>query len=286
MMKEKGMNQMIGNKIGEGGCSEVYVWDTNQKIIKVGKNNTSFEAMEREFQNNQIAWENGISAPRPYELLEINGRPGIVFERIYGESLMERYFKTFIQSSVTGTSREELIDDNVRITARILSDIHSKTHLSLPPQREMLKDFIRAPHYLTSAEKDQIIEELDRLPMKQQLCHGDPNPGNMMIREDKVVLIDWMNASNGNPEADLAEYTIMIRYAILPPNLPNDAILFFDSIRERMLHVFWEEYNRYSAITYDEVEKWILPIAARKLCADGISEEEKELLLKEIRSRL
>ncbi|OMF24163.1 aminoglycoside phosphotransferase [Paenibacillus sp. FSL H8-0548] len=280
------MDRMIGLKIGEGGCSEVYEWDNNQTIIKIGKNNTSFDAMKKEFHNNQIVWGNGLPSPRPYEFLDIDGRPAIVFERIYGVSLMERYFKVFMQPSSEEANKEKKIDEIVRMTAQVLSDIHSRSNLSLPPQREMMKYSIQAPLYLTLAEKDQIIEHLDRLPMKQQLCHGDPNPGNMMIQGDEVVLIDWMNASIGNPEADLAEYVIMIRHAILPPRVPNDAVLFFDSIRERILQVFWEEYNRSSEITCKEVEEWVLPIAARKLCADGISEAEKELLLTEIRSRL
>ncbi|CAM4442637.1 hypothetical protein PAXY110619_15315 [Paenibacillus xylanexedens] len=65
-----------------------------------------------------------------------------------------------------------------------------------------------------------MIAQLDQLPMKQQLCHGDPNPGNILLRDHDAIIIDWNNASTGNPEADLAEYIIMIRYAILPPHLP------------------------------------------------------------------
>lgn len=74
--------------------------------------------------------------------------------------------------------------------------------------------------YLSQAEKAAVIAQLDQLPMKQQLCHGDPNPGNILLRDHDAVIIDWNNASTGNPEADLAEYIIMIRYAILPPHLP------------------------------------------------------------------
>jgi hypothetical protein len=41
-----------------------------------------------------------------------------------------------------------------------------------------------------------------------------------------------------------------------------------------------------SLLSYEEIDPWITPIAARKLIADAISEEEKMLLVKEIRSRL
>ncbi|WP_251409648.1 MULTISPECIES: hypothetical protein [Paenibacillus] len=47
-----------------------------------------------------------------------------------------------------------------------------------------------------------------------------------------------------------------------------------------------DEYNKLSGITYDEVAPWIIPVAARKLSVDGIGEEEKILLVQEIRRNL
>jgi aminoglycoside phosphotransferase (APT) family kinase protein len=107
-----------------------------------------------------------------------------------------------------------------------------------------------------------------------------------MIRDGKAVIIDWMNASIGNPEADLAEYVVMIRFAILPSYLPNELNVYFNSNRESIIKVFIDEYTSLSGITNDEVDAWIIPIAARKLSADAISEEEKTLLVNEIRIRL
>ncbi|QYR19260.1 hypothetical protein KZ483_15040 [Paenibacillus sp. sptzw28] len=47
-----------------------------------------------------------------------------------------------------------------------------------------------------------------------------------------------------------------------------------------------EEYERLSGIGYKDIEPWIAPVAARKLAADAISVEEKNLLVNEIRRRL
>ena len=95
-----------------------------------------------------------------------------------------------------------------------------------------------------------------------------------------------MNASIGNPEADLAEYIIMIRFAILPINIPSEMADYFNSIREEIIKVFIDEYTKISDITCEEIDAWITPIAARKLSADGIIEDEKKLLVDEIRRRL
>lgn len=279
------MNRMIGKKIGEGGCSEVFEWGGPHQIVKIGKANTSFEDMRKEFTNTLIVWENGLPAVRPLEFLEVDGSPAIVFERINGVSLLERFLHQMLQSqgvAVNGDFKK----DSIYATARLLNDVHRMSNLNLPPQREMLIQSIRPPQYLSSSEKEEVIKRLLRLPMKSKVCHGDPNPGNIIISEGKAVFIDWMNASIGNPEADAAEYILMVRYAVLPEHLPTFATKAFDNIREKIVSVFCEEYCQLSGITYEEIDEWIVPVAARKLCADAISEEEKRILLTEIRSRL
>lgn len=90
-----------------------------------------------------------------------------------------------------------------------------------------------------------------------------------------------MNASIGNPEADLAEYMIRIRHGVLPSELPSTVLEFFEPLRESIIHVFMEEYTKLSGITYEDVYPWLVPVAARKLAADAISEEEKSLLVQE-----
>ncbi|CAH8706043.1 phosphotransferase [Paenibacillus thiaminolyticus] len=281
------MDSKLGIKIGEGGCSEVFAWEDDSKLVKVAKANTDIEAMRREFHNNQMAWEYGLPVARPYELVEIDGRPGIVYERIYGESIMERFVKQVLEPAQTARTTGIPEGENIRFTARALYEIHQAA-IQLPSsQRSTMKYSIQSVDYLTLAEKEAVIGLMDGLPLKQQLCHGDPNPNNILIRNDgKAVVIDWMNASIGNPEADLAEYMIMIRYAVLPSELPSSIAEFLDLMRDAIIDIFMDEYTRLSGITYEDVYPWLVPVAAQKLSADAISEEEKSLLVQEIRRSL
>lgn len=280
------MGQELGKKIGEGGCSEIYEWMDDSRIIKIAKNNTSFHAMKREYENNLLAWENDLPVAKPYDFIEIDGRPGIIFKRIYGETLMERFIKKImIQKNMIQSVQEER---DIRLTARLLNKIHKKTNIKLKSfQRDSIKYSINSVDYLKKEDKEKVISILDKLPKKEVLCHGDPNPGNILVEENnEVVIIDWMNATIGNPEADLAEYIIMIRYAILPSDIPEKVSVQFDLIREEIIKIFIDEYTKLSGITYDEVRPWIVPIAARKLSADAISEDEKKLLVEMIRSEI
>lgn len=275
------MTITLGNKIGEGGCSEVFEIGDNQ-IIKLVKENTSIEAAKREYLNNFIAWECGLPVPQPFDLIEVDGRPGIIVERILGETIMERIIKQAIYN-------DEIIRDDIRLTAQQLYNVH-KTLIAghdLPKQKNVIKSNILSVNYLTAHEKESVISLIDSLPTSQRMCHGDPNPGNIIIQNDgNAVLIDWSNATVGNPEADIAEYVLMVRYAILPAHFREDIRHEFEFIREKLINIFMDEYTKLSGITYDDVVPWLTPIAARKLSADAVSDLEKEKLLEEIRRTL
>lgn len=280
------MTNAAGRKLGEGGCAEVFEWEDGSKIVKLAKPNTSSAALQREWKHCRAAWECGLPVPEPFGLVTVEGRPGIVFERIYGDSILNR-----IVSKTVGLNKREialdLLEDHLhaRITARLLYQIHTNS-VRLSCQREKIRNDIRRAPSLTKPEIETLIAQLDQLPIKQQLCHGDPNPGNILLRDHDAFIIDWNDASTGNPEADLAEYVILIRYAVVPPYLPAELSVFLDTTRETTISLFLEEYERLSGIGYADIEPWIAPVAARKLSADATSEAEKALLLDEIRRRI
>ncbi|WP_440114157.1 phosphotransferase family protein [Paenibacillus sp. QZ-Y1] len=281
------MVHRLGNKIGEGGCAEVFEWEDGSKIVKLAKPNTITAALEAELHHCRMASACGLPVPKPYDLVTVEGRAGIVFERIDGETIMHRFVDRAVEQSRMQKPLDVTEDFvNARITAQLFHQIHSHSVDHMPSQRDNVKHNIVEAQYLSEAEKAAVIAQLDQLPMKQQLCHGDPNPGNILLRDNDAVIIDWNNASTGNPEADLAEYIIMIRYAILPPHLPHEATVVLDATREASIQVFMEEYEKLSGIGYADVEPWIAPVAARKLIADAISDAEKTLLMNEIRRRI
>ncbi|MDT9721681.1 aminoglycoside phosphotransferase family protein [Paenibacillus sp. ClWae2A] len=281
------MVHRLGNKIGEGGCAEVFEWEDGSKIVKLAKPNTITAALEAELHHCRIASACGLPVPKPYDLVTVKGRSGIVFERIDGETIMKRFVDQSVEQSRIQAPLDVGIDFvNARITAQLFHQIHSHAVSNMPSQRENIKHNIVEAKYLSEAEKAAVIAQLDRLPMRQQLCHGDPNPGNILLRDHDAVIIDWNNASTGNPEADLAEYIIMIRYAILPPHLPHEATVVLNATRDYSIGVFMEEYEKLSGIGYADIEPWIAPVAARKLIADAISDAEKTMLVDEIRRRL
>ncbi len=274
----------IGRKIGEGSNSEIFEYENDNKIIKLAKPNTNKVTIQREFNNSLIVSKVGLPVPKPYQVVEINERPGIVFERIYGVPIKQLLFENLF-NLLNGNEQQDSWDVITSI-ARILSEVHQISNDELPSQRDSIKYQILRVDYLSNSEKNAVIGMLERLPIDNKICHGDPNPDNILVSNEKIVLIDWNDTTKGNPEADIAEFVIMIKFAILPADIPQEIVRIFDSLRESIIEVFMDEYTRLTGITYDDIDPWIAPIAARKLSADAISEEEKQLLTNEIRLRL
>ena len=47
-----------------------------------------------------------------------------------------------------------------------------------------------------------------------------------------------------------------------------------------------DEYEKLSGLTYDEVQPWLVPVAARKLLADAITEDEKKIIVEMFRNNI
>ncbi|MCZ8517015.1 hypothetical protein O9H85_32605 [Paenibacillus filicis] len=92
----------------------------------------------------RIAWDCGFPVPQPFEMVNIEGRSGIVFERIYGELIMKRFIDRAIEQSKPQQQLnvfDEYIDS--RITARLLYQIHTHSVPNMPSQRKNIKHDIR-----------------------------------------------------------------------------------------------------------------------------------------------
>lgn len=278
------VDKRIGRVIGEGACSEVFAWEDGEKVLKLGKEGLDPQALVREWQNTKIAWDLGLAAPRPYEMVEIEGRTGIVFSRVDGETAMELLLKG--EPPGSGGEGPAAV---LRAIARALHEIHSRSADGLRPQGDVIAYAVRRADLLTAAEKEAVLDRLNALcaaPAPKRFCHGDPNPGNFVFHEDRVTAIDWMDASLGDPAADLADWVAMLRFMVPRPEWPPHVAELLSTNREWILQEFLSEYQRISGIGFDRVEPWIVPMAARRLSFVALSIEEKQQLAAEIRRRL
>lgn len=161
-------------------------------------------AVEDEFKLLQITHGLGLATPRPYYFDpsgHIFPRPYLVIEYIEGQP-------EFAPADLTGFTLQ---------LATHLAKIHrvdgSRPGLSFLPQP--VKGFTanfgqRSPSVDPTLDERRIRETLAAVwPLPQRnapvLRHGDFWPGNILWRDDRLAaVIDWEDASLGDPLADLA----------------------------------------------------------------------------------
>ena len=155
-----------------------------------------------------------VPAPSVIDLIQIDGRNAIVFERIEGRSMWEH-----------------MLEDPKRIPqlALTLVDTHRRIFEAGPP--DGLDGLIdRMQRKLADVEQisdDDRLEsgELARsLPKGAALLHGDLHPGNVLIGADGPVVIDWFDASIGHPVGDIVRSSLLMRPTGGrgdPPHLPG-----------------------------------------------------------------
>mgnify|MGYP003307758791 CR=1 FL=1 len=159
------------------------------------------EYVRHEFRNATEAKALGIRTPQAHEINVLDGREGIVYDRIIGEELSYR----MKMSGETWVS--VWMDKFVGFHKQLLQ---YKTNDAMN-----YKDFLK----MFGTDKETIAK-IDLLPDDNCFIHGDFHLGNVMIDEfDDLVLVDMMNVCKGPALYDIARTYFLLSYDI---NVQNE----------------------------------------------------------------
>jgi uncharacterized protein (TIGR02172 family) len=262
----------LGEFIARGRQAEVLAWEDSaapQKVLKLFFPQWGRETVQWELSLARAVASTFGDAPAVFgDIVEHDGRLGIVYERVDGVSMID------VLSSKPWRARS---------LGRRLAEIHTQMHRSKPPGLPLLKDRfarrINLADLLSADEKARSLRLLEALPDSDALFHGDFHPGNVIFRgrdEASPAVIDWPNSATGDPLADVAQTRMLlsIGWRALPGRR--------DRFLARWLTAF---FNRSYTARYCEVTgaspaaiaRWGTVVAAARL-TDNIPQERKQLL--------
>jgi aminoglycoside phosphotransferase (APT) family kinase protein len=246
--------------LAEGREAEVFEWGDG-KVLRLMREGEPREQMERGVAAMRAAEACGVPVPHVDEVVVVDGRPGVVMDRIDGQDLM----------TVLGSRPWTVVR-----AARDLGSLHAQLHDTVaPPELVSLRDHARRrieDSILPATLIRFAIGALDELPDGDRLLHGDYHPGNVLFGSSGPVIIDWTNATRGDPAADVARTRLMLRVGDLPPG--SSALLRrVDRLgRGYFAWAYLRSYRKHAPMDDALLDRWEVVRAADRI-SEGIEPE-------------
>jgi hypothetical protein len=174
-----------------------------------------------EFERARAIRAAGAPCPAVHGMVEVDGRTGVVFDRLAGPSLLAQRGAAFT-------------------LAHLQADLHDLPSPVLPQLADTLASW-----------------GLDGIEPGRSLFHGDLHPGNVLRHEDGWQVIDWSNGHLAPPAADVACSVLAIGYRGLRG---ADASLDVHRRRVRAAERYLDAYRALRPAALLNLPMWLMTI--------------------------
>jgi len=255
----------LGVPIGVGRTAEVFAWGDSQ-VLKLFYADFPTAAIEREERAAEVVSGLDIPVPAFHGRMGIDGRVGLLFERVTGSSML----------SVLSQQPWRVLQ-----LARQLADLHLRIHavhvVDLAAQRAFVHERLQRAFDAPETVRTDALEHLRRLPDGERLCHGDFHPDNVLMTPRGALVLDWMNAVRGHPAGDVARTLLLLEHADAPPGAGPALQVFLRTGRKLFVWAYWRRYAHRSGLRRADVDAWQLPLTVARL-SEGVPSERSRLL--------
>jgi len=259
------MKEALSAPFARGRTAEIFFWDEDH-VLKLYLDWCPTDWVEYESKIAHAVYAAGIPTPAAGEIVEVNGRRGLIYERVEGISMLQD-----LNSHAWKLAR------HARSLAELQIKIHQQSITGLPSYKERLQHAITVTQYLSEDLRKKYLQLLETLPEGKALCHGDYHPGNIILTTKGPVVIDWMTACSGDHWADVARTSLLLSIG------PKGAGNLVSPLLRIAIQLYHRMYlNRYLKTVPDlmnELERWAPVLAAARLNEDIAPEREALLQL-------
>lgn len=245
---------MIGEKLGEGREAEIFAWP-ERRAVKLYRATDSESRAHGEAEVTRSLFDLGAPVPRCFGTVEIDGRHGVILERLAGPPMGD---------VIHGPEGESIVRDLAALHAR-MHEIDASEFTSL--KHHMLDRIERtAPPDLVV----HIMSLLSAMPDGDRLVHSDLHPYNVVARgAGDWVAIDWHRRYRASPAVDVARtWFLLVEWTAPDGSAPPELA----PLKARLGEIYLDHYAALTGIDRSEVDRWRVPVLAARL-DEGIREE-------------
>lgn len=241
------------------GRTSVVIEHGDDHVVKLLRPGFDTASIEREASLMSAARDAGAPVPASHGQIEVDGRPGLILDRVDGELLSD-----------------EIALDPMRYRqwARTLAathaDILSRSSSDLPRRIDLLAEQIERAD-VEPRIRSAALDVLGKAPDGDTVLHGDFHPGNLFVTRTDPVVIDWADAARGHPSADIARTLWLLTGTETPGEGLNRRVV--DRLRKGFVKQYLTRVTRTLGVNRRLVEAWRLPILTARV-SEGIESEE------------
>lgn len=220
--------------IGQGMTATIY--RDGSTAIKLYVNAPSDEA-GNEAERQRLAYNAGLPVPAVYGVRKLDGNAtALDMAYINGQPVAR-----------PGMDKNER-KDAIHTLVKLQCEVHRVRTSKLPKQTDRLARKINNTR-LEEPIKTDLLSLLARLDNgSDNLCHGDFHPYNILYDGAKHWIIDWVDATTGNPLADACR-----------------TYLIFKQYLSRSAGIYLRAFCKEASSKQDDVLAWLPIIAAARL---------------------
>ena len=262
---------MKGDVVALGRTAEVLDWGDG-RVLKLFYAWCPPAWADREARAARFIDGLGLPAPALLDEVAIEGRRGLVYERVDGPNLLDALFADLSQAPT-------LIGQ--------LGALHAEMHRRRAPGLDAIKDALRwsiERAEITVAIRDAALARLVALPDGDCLLHFDFHPQQVLVTARGPIILDWITAARGHPLADVARTSMLFRVSAKPGGSAAEMAV-IDAQRAALLgHYLAAYFAARPDLDRQMLDQWLLPVAVTRLEEDIAG--EREPLLSIIEERL
>jgi len=213
-------DQTLGKRLARGNTSDVWEW-TPQTVVKVLLPDIPRHWAALEADITRLVHAAGLPVPATDGVGEVDGRPGVVLERIDGETMWHRMMDS-----------PEEVPALIEVLVDIQRDVQSVSPIvGISDLTTRLRRKIDEAAAVSDEDRHRAHELLTAMPSGSALCHGDMHPANIVMSPRGIVIVDWFDAGIGNAMADYTRSSLLLR----PPETPGTKRWHLDGAEREVL---------------------------------------------------
>lgn len=223
--------------IGKGKSSQVFRTG-NGEVVKLFHDAVSEEMIQREMMAASLAAERGLSTAAPRARISVGQQRAIIYPEVVGQPMAAAIRqRPFAASALLGRM------------AQLHHAIHEQEGGTLRTVKSVLRtDIDYGPADATL--KKAAIDYLGRLPGGTRLLHGDLHIDNIILCDDRPVVLDWAKAAMGDPAADVVRSEMLMRYG----DGPRDPVMIL--WRAWAARGLWKGYRDCGGMAGERLTLW------------------------------